>query len=177
MLIDWLLELKDSIDRHGIRMGVIITLYALFRKERRNMRLDQRDADVFHNQRVIMEKLGVADQWKGQAIPFQSEEVKSLRKLYSSSQVVIQQVNQLRRKKKMNQQNTNWATLVPAMFGAIKLILQPFGIDLSPVTDETINAIVNGVAGVCVVGGIIYNHFRNRKSKIPQPPYNPSSFQ
>jgi uncharacterized membrane protein len=177
MIIDWLLELRTYIDEHGIRMGVIFTLYALFRKERRNARLDQRDADVFHNQKLIMQSIGVGDQWRGQVTPFQSEEVQSLKKLLQSLQVVLKQVHQQRRVKKMNQQNTSWVTLVPALFGAFKLILQPFGIDLSAVTDDNINAIANGVAGVCVVGGIIYNHFKNRKSQVPQTPFNPSSFR
>jgi hypothetical protein len=145
MLIDFILELKDSIDKHGIRFGILLTLYAIYRKERRNFRLDQRDADVFHNQRVIMEKLGVADQWKGQAVPFQSEEVKSLRKLYSSSQVVIHQVNQLRRKKKMGKITANlsskklWAFVLMVILNGLNDTLQ---LHLSA---EAINNITQGL--------------------------------
>jgi hypothetical protein len=101
MLIEWLYQLKESIDKHGIRFGVIFALYAIYRKERRNARLDQRDADVFHNQRVIMEKLGVVDQWRGQASPFQSEEVKSFKKLYSLLRKETQSEYPQRRKKTM----------------------------------------------------------------------------
>lgn len=66
MLIEWLYELKDSIDRHGIRWGVVLTLYAIFRKERRNYRLDQRDRQhntyfkaILDNQVIIMSEMGV----------------------------------------------------------------------------------------------------------------------
>lgn len=66
MLLEILAELKDNIDKHGIRWGLVLTLYAIYRKERRNYRLDQRDifhnayfAAILANQRVIMDKLGV----------------------------------------------------------------------------------------------------------------------
>jgi hypothetical protein len=101
MIIDWLLEIKDSVDRHGVRFGVLITLYALFRKERRNMRLDKRDEAIFQNLRVIMEHLGVGEQWHGPVKILRNEEVQSLKRLFSLSQVAIQQVYQKRRKKKM----------------------------------------------------------------------------
>jgi uncharacterized membrane protein len=158
MLIEWLYELKESIDKHGIRFGLIFALYAIYRKERRNSRLDQRDADIFHNQRVIMEKLGVDSEWRGQASPFQSEEVKSLRKLLQSSQAALKRVHQQRRVIKMDQSNINWISLIPAVAGAIKLILQPFGIDLSHITDTQVNDIANGAAALATVIGIFMSH-------------------
>jgi hypothetical protein len=70
MFIDWLVELKDQIDRHGVRWGVVFTLYAVYRKERRNYRLDRRDevhnayfAAILHNQQIIMKQLGVGEEW------------------------------------------------------------------------------------------------------------------
>jgi uncharacterized membrane protein len=165
MLIEWLYELKESIDKHGIRFGLIFALYAIYRKERRNSRLDQRDADVFHNQRVIMEKLGVDSEWRGQSSPFQSEEVKSFKKLYSLLRKEIQQEYQKRRVVKMNQSNINWISLIPAVAGAIKLILQPFGIDISHITDTQVNNIANGAAALATVIGIFMSH-RKKPTQI-----------
>lgn len=55
----------------------------------------------------------------------------------------------------------NWVTLIPALVGAIKLILQPFGIDLTFVTDEKVNDIANGVAALAAIIGILAT---NRKA-------------
>lgn len=54
-------------------------------------------------------------------------------------------------------QQVNWITLIVALLGALKLILQPFGIEI---TDEHINAIANGAAAVVTVGGVIYHHMK-----------------
>lgn len=51
--------------------------------------------------------------------------------------------------------NINWTTLIVALLGAIKLILQPFGIEIE---DEHINAIANGIAALLTVVGVILSH-------------------
>lgn len=52
-------------------------------------------------------------------------------------------------------QNINWVTLVPALLGAVKLILQPFGVEIS---DQNINEIANGAAALATVIGVIMSH-------------------
>lgn len=52
-------------------------------------------------------------------------------------------------------QNINWITLVPALLGAVKLILQPFGVEIS---DQNINEIANGAAALATVIGVIMSH-------------------
>ncbi len=49
----------------------------------------------------------------------------------------------------------NWVTLVPALLGAIKLILEPMGIHIS---NEDINAIANGVAAIATIVGVVLSH-------------------
>lgn len=66
MFIEWLMELKDQIDRHGIRVGLILTLFVMYRKELRNLRLDKRDEAMFLNQRIMMDHLGIGSQYNGQ---------------------------------------------------------------------------------------------------------------
>lgn len=151
-MMEWLLDLKDNIDRHGIRWGLILTLYAVFRKERRNYRLDQRDAAIFHNQKVIMDLLGVGDQWHGQ-VKISCWDQPNYKQLYSSlrKETILNQ----RRLKKMNNQSINYMTLIPTILGAAKLILQTFGIDIP---DETLNEVVNGAAAVGTIIGIFLAH-------------------
>jgi hypothetical protein len=100
VLIEWLAEIKNNVNEHGIRWGLALSLYALFRKERRNFRLDKRDEAIFHNLRVIMEKLEVLDQWHG-PVKISSWDQPNYKKLFSSLRKEAQQGNQLRRKKKM----------------------------------------------------------------------------
>jgi len=52
-------------------------------------------------------------------------------------------------------QNINWVTLVPALLGAIKLILQPFGVEIS---DQNINEIANGAAALATIIGVLMSH-------------------
>lgn len=63
--------------------------------------------------------------------------------------------------RRINMQKINWVTLIPALMGAIKLILQPFGIDMTAFTDENVNAIANGVAALAAIIGILST---NRKA-------------
>lgn len=160
MLIEWLLELKDNIDRHGIRWGILFALYAVYRKERRNYLLDKRDEAIFHNQRIIMERLECSDQWRGQVKASNYEDLLNLRRSFSSSPKANQWANQLRRVKTM--ENIKWATLVPGVISAAKLVLQSFGIDIP---DEHINAIVNGAAAVGAIVAIFMSH---RKQEVSQ---------
>ncbi len=52
----------------------------------------------------------------------------------------------------------NWTTLALALLGAIKLILEPFGIHMS---NEDINAIANGAAALATLIGVVMSHQRN----------------
>lgn len=52
-------------------------------------------------------------------------------------------------------QNINYATLLPGIISAAKLVLQSFGIDIP---DEHINAIVNGAAAVGAIVAIFMSH-------------------
>lgn len=52
-------------------------------------------------------------------------------------------------------QNIDWKTLIPCLLGAIKLVLQPFGIEIQ---DANINEIANGAAALATVIGVIMTH-------------------
>jgi uncharacterized membrane protein len=60
----------------------------------------------------------------------------------------------MRRTRKMNQ-NINWVTLIVSLLGAIKLVLQMFGIQIP---DQNINEIANGAAALVNIVGIIMSH-------------------
>jgi uncharacterized membrane protein len=76
-----------------------------------------------------------------------------------------------RRNETMNQ-NINWATLIPALLGVLKLILQPFGIDLSKITDDQVNAVINGAAALIAIWGVFKSH-----TKQPAQTQQPNSKQ
>ncbi|MCL6452124.1 MAG: hypothetical protein K6T78_00680 [Alicyclobacillus sp.] len=58
-------------------------------------------------------------------------------------------------------QNRNYVTLTIAILGAVKLILQAFGVNI--ITDQQIDAIGNGVAALITVIGVIMTHIRQDK--------------
>lgn len=114
MLIEWILELKDSIDKHGLRLGVVFTLYAIYRKEKRNNRLDRRDIDLFHNDFVIMKALGVEKEWRGQLKISSDTDLMSLKRLLQSLTII-------RRIKKMG--TINKQILIP-LISCVALIVK-----------------------------------------------------
>lgn len=66
--------------------------------------------------------------------------------------------------RKLHMKQVNWITLVPALLGALKLILEPFGIHLS---DENVNEIANGAAALATLIGVVMSHQRNNTVVIP----------
>lgn len=61
---DPLTDLISDIQHNGVRWLTLVTLYSLYRKERRNTLLNRRDQANFANQREVMNALGVGDKWK-----------------------------------------------------------------------------------------------------------------
>jgi phi LC3 family holin len=194
LIIDFLIELKDSIDRHGIRWGVLFTLFAVYRKERRNYHLDRRDerhhdhfTEILANQRAIMDKLGVvpcADTLNRTTEPSHPRGVGgylfSLEEKLTARFARKSMNSNMRRKRKMNQ-NINYVTLIPALIGVLKLVLQPFGIDLSHITDQQVNDVVNGVSALLAIVGVFMSHRKpeqvQQSPSLPNPPYHPESFK
>lgn len=66
----------------------------------------------------------------------------------------------------MNTANVNWMTLVPALLGVLKLILQPLGVDLSHITDEQVNTIINGIAAAIAVWGVFKSHNKGVNNNV-----------
>jgi uncharacterized membrane protein len=62
-----------------------------------------------------------------------------------------------RRLIKMNT-NINYVTLIPALLGVAKLVLQPLGFDLSHITDGQVNDLLNGIAAVLAIIGVFLPH-------------------
>ena len=81
-----------------------------------------------------------------------------IKSYYSYLRKGIELANRQRRVKTM--ENIKWATLVPGVISAAKLVLQSFGIDIP---DEHINAIVNGAAAVGAIVAIFMSH---RKKEV-----------
>ena len=61
-------------------------------------------------------------------------------------------------------QNRNLTTLLIALLGAVKLILQAFGMDV--ITSQQVDSIANGIAALITVAGVIMTHL-NHPTKNP----------
>jgi len=59
----------------------------------------------------------------------------------------------------------NWVTLVVALLGAAKLVLQAFGIDV--ITDDMIDKASNVVAAVVTLVGVTMSHRKGEKTDDP----------
>lgn len=100
---------------------------------------------------AIKEHLGV---WNGQSETMKTGQTNS-KQSSRLLRVVISRVNQLRRMKKMNP-SINYVTLIIAILGAVKLVLQAFGIDV--ITDDMIDKAANVVAAVVTLVGVVISH-------------------
>lgn len=65
--------------------------------------------------------------------------------------------------------NRNIGTLAVAVLGAVKLILQAYGVQV--INDQQIDAIANGLAAVITVVGVLLTHIK----RPPGPGFVPSS--
>lgn len=148
-MLEWFISLKDNIDRHGIRWGIFLTLYAVYRKERRNLRLDQRDAAMFHNLKIIMEELGRGDEWIGQ-VKISNWDHPNYKKLFSSLHKETQQGNKKRRiiMEKLKSRKL-WLTLLGVIIPVLNV---EFGINLDAGTIWTISATI--IAGVIALAHV-----------------------
>lgn len=52
--------------------------------------------------------------------------------------------------------NVNIVSLVVALLGAAKLVLNAFGLDI--ITDQNINDIANGIAAIVTIAGVVMSH-------------------
>jgi uncharacterized membrane protein len=124
-----------------------------------------------------VEKL-TGEKYDGQPAFLKTVRTRYIGNSYFYLRKVIPHVYQQRRMIKVNQ-NINWISLIPAVAGAIKLILQPFGIDLSHVTDNQVNDIANGAAALATVIGIFMSHRKKPPvivvSNIPPSGDNPQA--
>jgi uncharacterized membrane protein len=62
-------------------------------------------------------------------------------------------------------QNRNVASLVIAILGALKLVLQAFGYNV--LDDATINTIANCVAAIVTLYGVVATHLRHKPAVQP----------
>jgi uncharacterized membrane protein len=113
--------------------------------------------EIKQNIKIIQDHLGVEGEWSDTgAGRISFGKARSLTRSFAGfSRVILRRTLKLRRRKRMNQGQINWMTLIPALLGALKLILQPFGIVIE---DEQINEITNGAAALLTVIGVIMSH-------------------
>lgn len=64
-------------------------------------------------------------------------------------------------------QQRNIVSIVIALVGALKLVLQAFGVEIS---DADANAVVNAVAALVTLYGVVATHLRHKPAAPAQPP-------
>jgi uncharacterized membrane protein len=57
----------------------------------------------------------------------------------------------------------NKHTFIIALLGSIKLILFAFGITF--ISNAYLDTVINGISSICVLSGIIMNHFSPKKTE------------
>lgn len=63
------------------------------------------------------------------------------------------------------EQKINIVTILVAVLGAVKIVLQAFGIDV--ITDQMINDIANGVAALVTIFGVVMSHRKPKELEHP----------
>lgn len=186
-IINWIGEVITAIAKHGLSVTTLaVAVTALLRVNAvRRMILRRlpkrfRHADklerIEHKLDLILQKEGL--QWdaaKNDSISniAKNTALKSAqRSLISRSKTLFRadtaaqytrrvSTTYLRRNHRMKS-NVNWVTLVVALLGAAKLVLQAFGIDV--ITDDMIDKASNVVAALVTLVGVIMSHRKGEKT-------------
>lgn len=162
-MTEFILEFLKELHNKGVSWGAILTALLLWSKMQRNRRFQERDERVERNQRRIMEHWGIEGEWSTPPKTLKQRVLMSSNKLCPLLRKEIQLVFQKRRVKRM--QNINYVTLIGALLGAAKLVLQAFGVEIP---DEQINEITNGAAALASVIGVLLSH-RKEQTHVDAP--------
>lgn len=174
-MIEAILELLRSIFTNGISWGALIAFFVALNRFQRANQYKHWNAAVSHNQKVIMEKLGVGDEWigNGSTAILSRAQVRSLKKFYSSLHKVTQQAYQSKRRKKIMERLKSrklWIALV----SAVLLVLKE-GLDI-----QVDSEVVLGFAGIVISAILGFAHVdakKEAKTNEPTPTINTSEFE
>lgn len=83
-MYDASLQLLNSFFTHGISWGSLFAFLIFLNRIQRANQYKKWNSDVSHNLKILMEQMGVGDQWCGQVGISKNEEVQKLKKLYIS---------------------------------------------------------------------------------------------
>ncbi|MDB5055051.1 MAG: hypothetical protein JWM44_3101 [Bacilli bacterium] len=149
---DPLTDLINDVQHNGVRWVTVVTVYAMYRKERRNHLLNKRDQANFDNQREVMKALGVGDKWKdGPKFGFKPTDLPNLRRFF----LLSRKDTILRRKKIMEKLKSRkfWMAILAVI---IPVINTQFGINLdTPTIISVVAAIVGYIASQAHVDATI----------------------
>jgi hypothetical protein len=137
---DPLTDLINDVQHNGVRWVTVVTVYAMYRKERRNHLLNKRDAANFANQREIMQVLGVGDKWKdGPKFGFKPTDLPNLRRFFLLSRKATKHQKRRMIMEKLKSRKF-WLAILAAVIPVINV---EFGINLDT---PTIIAVIAGIS-------------------------------
>lgn len=182
-IINWISEVVSSIARHGLSLTTLaVAVTALLRvngvrrailkrlpKRFRNAdKLDRIEAKIDsiakHLGADICGVSGIGT--NGQMSSKRSSGRSPMENFRTSARNRVSQREQSQKNKygeeRKMKSSINWVTLVVALLGAAKLVLQAFGIDV--ITDDMIDKASNVVAAVVTLVGVTMSHRKGEKT-------------
>lgn len=145
-MIEAIFELLRSLFTHGISWAAVIGFAVALSKFQKASRYKHWNAAVSHNQKKIMERLNIGDQWIGNGSTeiLSREQIKTFKKLYLLLRKVMKRENQSRRKKLMERLKSRklWIAIVS---GILLVMKEGLGIEVDSTT-------VIAFAGIMITG-------------------------
>jgi hypothetical protein len=181
-MYDWIIDSLNAVWRHGWSLTALGTaIFALLKQRKVKAQLrklipwlfadDSEIRQYVQNQQrieskidALLEKEGIV--WQSASSNGTTGKVSTRRIGFTSSWVgrsvvrgVVRCIIYLILKGKRTMPNINWGPLIAGIASAIKLALQPFGIEIP---DEHINTVLNVIAALIVPVAIWVNHRHQR---------------
>lgn len=172
-MIEAILELLRSLFTHGISWGALIAFIVALNKFQRANQYKHWNATISHNQKIIMERLNIGDQWigNGNTEILSKEQIKTFKKLYSSLHKVSRQAYQSKRRKKLMERLKSRKLWI-AVISAVLLVLKE-GFDIN-VDSE----VVLSFAGIVITAILGFAHVDGKKEmKKDAPTIDTSEFE
>lgn len=146
-MIEAILDIIRSLFTHGISWAAVIGFAVALSKFQKASRYKHWNAAVSQNQKKIMERLNIGDQWigNGNTEILSKEQIKTFKKLYLLLRKEIHREHQLLRRKKFMERLKSrklWIAIVSGI-----LLVMKEGLDI-----EVDSATVIAFAGIMITG-------------------------
>lgn len=157
-MIEAIFELLRSLFTHGISWAAVIGFAVALSKFQKASRYKHWNAAVSQNQKKIMERLNIGDQWigNGNTEILSREQIKTFKKLYLLLRKEIHREHQLLRRKKLMERLKSRKLWI-AVISAVLLVLKE-GFDI-----EVDSEVVISFAGIIITAILGFAHVDGKR--------------